>query len=106
MRTDTRFKLALTAFVSLTFAVLLLVGAAEEASAGGSRATVPTGPVTKGPMLDGTNTCVGCGRSSVPKGPPLGWCEQHPSAPACRGTRYPCGRGWALGACPPVTRLP
>jgi hypothetical protein len=106
MPTDARAKVFLATFVSPTFALLILTRTAQEALARASGVTVPTGPVTKGPVMSGTGTCAACGRvGPVQKGPTISWCVQHPSAPICRGARYPCNC-WACPACPPVRRLP
>jgi hypothetical protein len=73
---------------------------AEESAARPLRATVPMGPARKGSSLEFTAP-----QGPVTKGPSLGWCATHPSAPVCRGARYPC-HCWACPPCPPVRRLP
>jgi hypothetical protein len=101
MPVDARLKVLRSTCAPLAFALLILAGTAEGTAGRALRATVPAGPAQKGPSLGLTTP-----KGAVTKGPSLGWCATHPSAPVCRGARYPCGRGWALSACPPVKRLP
>jgi hypothetical protein len=100
MPVDTRLKALRGTCAPLVCMLLILGGTAQETTGRALRATVPAGAVQKGPSLG-----LAAPRGPLTKGPSLGWCATHPSAPVCRGARYPC-HCWGCPPCPPVRRLP